>query len=156
MVGDHLLELVEPVTGVMRQPFCGERMEALSISEEHGLVGDVAQQRVLEDVLLGRRQRRLIAPVDELARAGLAQRVDGVDRRRAGSIELTAASQNTRPTTAARCSVSRGAAPRLSRRASSTPVNVDGTDDASSWSEIDAPRRLGMRRERRRRRRSTS
>ena len=46
----------------------------------------------------------------------------------------TAASQNTRPTTAARCRASRGAGARLSRRASRTPVNVEGTDDASSWS----------------------
>ncbi len=57
MIGDHLLELVEAVTGVTREPFGGERVEMLSIAEEHRLVGHVAQEGVLEDVLLGRRER---------------------------------------------------------------------------------------------------
>ena len=93
---------------------------------QDALIGDVAQQGVFEDILVRPLEGRFIPPIDQLAPLQRGAISSNVPSPGSGTTNSTASSQNKRPTTDARCSVSRSPASRLSKRACNTPVSVAG------------------------------
>ena len=70
------------------------RVQLRPIAEQHRLVGDVAEQRMLERELAASGERRILLPMDQLALDGGAECRSSAPRRRA---QPTASSQNVRP-----------------------------------------------------------
>ncbi len=74
VAGDHLAVLDHPLARRRFEPRRGESVERRTLAEQHGLVRHVTDQRVLEEVLAGVLERRVITPEHELT-ANVRRRV---------------------------------------------------------------------------------
>ena len=143
VVADGVEVLRQPVTRGGGEPRGGSTVEALAVAQQHGLVGHISQQGVLEDA--ARRNRRTpdsVSPEDELAdgpRPAMSDRSIVALSSRAATL----VSQNTRPTTAAHCRASSSSGAQVVEASLQHPGQGGGTRLHAQPLDVDRPATVG-------------